>query len=88
MIYVDNMTQICDWCWGWGYNESCHLMADTDAELEEFAKRLGLRKSWRHGDHYDLTANKRRAAIKAGATAITQREMVEIRKARRNRSRR
>lgn len=79
MVYVDDMLPTPPNCPPWRYRTSCHLMADTDAELEAFAKQLGLRQSWRHYDHYDLTQNKRRQAVEAGAMPITQREMVRVR---------
>ena len=79
MTYVDEM-RLVPLANPWKYRESCHLMADTEAELEAFARRLGLRPSYRHNDHYDLTGNKRRQAVQAGAIEITQRQMVEIRR--------
>lgn len=58
----------------------CHLMADSDAELEAFARRLGLNKAWRHGDHYDLTPARRAKAVQAGAVEVTSRDLVRIRR--------
>jgi hypothetical protein len=49
------------------YPESCHMMADTKAELLEFAQRLGLRPQWLHKDHFDIVPSKRALAIKMGA---------------------
>jgi hypothetical protein len=63
--------------------KACHLMADSDDELESFAATLGLRKTWRHGDHYDLTANKRREALIHGAIEVDSCDMVRLRKSRR-----
>lgn len=64
----------------------CHLFSDQidQTELHAFAHRIGLKRSWfqpgkrlgRPGehdpvrDHYDLTANKRRQAITAGAIPV------------------
>ena len=31
-----------------------HLLADTPEELHEFAARIGLRREWFQGDHYDI----------------------------------
>jgi hypothetical protein len=54
----------------------CHLFSDTsDAELHEFAARIGLKRAWfqkpdsplQTHRHYDLTAGKRRQAVAAGA---------------------
>lgn len=52
-----------------------HLFGTDLDELHEFARRLGLRRSWyqggkKHFPHYDLTKNKRRQAIELGATDI------------------
>lgn len=44
-----------------------HLTADTDEELHEFAQRLGLRRSWFQGDHYDVTDFMRNRALAMGA---------------------
>lgn len=51
----------------------CHMFATTDEELEEMARRLGLKESWRQkpresiGPHYDIAKSKRIAAIRMGA---------------------
>ena len=58
----------------WRWDRSCHLFADTLKELHNFEKHLGLRKGYLHDKprfpHYDLTANKRKLAIKMGAIEI------------------
>lgn len=46
---------------------SAHLMAESDDELEQFARIIGLRKDWKHNDHYDISPNKRLLAIQHGA---------------------
>jgi hypothetical protein len=53
-----------------------HLFADTHAELEDFARKLGLRPDWiqhagTHREHYDLTASKRAQALQLGAQPIS-----------------
>lgn len=53
-----------------------HLMADTTAELEAFARSLGLRPEWlqhagTHREHYDVTDYVRRKAVAAGAIEIS-----------------
>lgn len=60
----------------------CHMTADTHDELLAFAVSIGLRVSWlqrvgRPGEHFDVTARRRAAAIKNGAVEITWREGVE-----------
>lgn len=57
---------------------TAHLLADSDSELERMAQRIGLRKDWRHGDHYDVSHAKRELAIRAGAIQATDRELVEL----------
>ena len=55
----------------WPWAENAYLVATTEAELREFAGRLGLFPRWiqRRGVliHYGLTAGKRAAAIELGA---------------------
>ncbi len=82
-VYVDELRQVISTqtsgCFGRRAPRSCHLMADTESELEAMAKGLELQKSWRHGDHYDLTANNRRLAIARGAVAVSARYLVRLR---------
>lgn len=74
-IYVDTLID-----YGWKLGPSCHMTADTEDELHEFAEKIGLKRSWYQNDpkdiipHYDLTANKRRQAVKNGAVEIDWRE--------------
>lgn len=62
----------------WRYYQACHLFTDRVDRLEElhkFAKRIRLKRSWFQDSvlpHYDLTASKQRAAIKAGATLVSR----------------
>lgn len=82
MIYVDEMTT-CLRSRKWPYSQACHLVADTRKELHVFAQSIGLKRSWFQNKsipHYDLTANKRRLAIRFGAIKIDMKEFVEIMK--------
>lgn len=78
-VYVDNANIQADVANGNRIHTSewCHLMADTLPELLKFANRIGLRRSWlqnkRSGVHFDLTAGKRRQAVRAGAIEIDTR---------------
>jgi hypothetical protein len=59
----------------WRYNESCHMMADTEEELLQMARKIGLKQSWfqkrpRGLSHFDLTKNKRKLAVKYGAIEV------------------
>lgn len=80
MIYVDQLRD-----WGWILRGkrimSCHLIADTEAELHPFAQRLSLKHAWFQGKsvpHYDLTSNKRALALKYGAKALSNHDFVQI----------
>jgi hypothetical protein len=60
----------------------CHMTADTVEELHLFAEQIGMRRSWFQPDHrpgvltirgswhYDVTAGRRTAAIRAGAVEV------------------
>ena len=76
MIYVDAAIH------PWKGKKWCHLTADSLEELHAFAcDKLGLKASWfqnhRVMPHYDITASKRREAIKLGAIAITTKESAQ-----------
>jgi len=60
-------------------NYWCHMMADSLEELHALAGKLQLRRDWfQNGKypHYDLTANKREAALRLGAIPIAAREWI------------
>ena len=77
-VYVDELRLVAA-SPRWPFALACHMMADTDAELEAMAISLCLRQEWRHGDHYDLTRRKRAAAIKLGAMAVFTEDLVALR---------
>lgn len=53
-----------------------HMIADTEAELHAMADKLGLKRSWYQGDHYDVAKAKRlEAIVKHGAVAVTLRQL-------------
>jgi hypothetical protein len=58
----------------------CHLMADSLEELHAFAARLGLKREWFQGDHYDLIPRRREHAVRLGALEVPARRLVEIRR--------
>ena len=76
-IYVDNLkrremkshfTQIIG---NRNNNMWCHLFSSDEKALHAFAANLGLKREWfqRQGfAHYDLTPNRRAAALRLGAT--------------------
>lgn len=69
MVYVDDHRQ------RWRGMIMSHMFADTDAELMEFARRIGLKPEWKHREHFDISESKRDMALEFGATPITYREM-------------
>lgn len=79
-VYVDKLRD-----WGWKLGPSCHLIADTNEELHQFAARLGLKRSWfqakASGPHYDLTAGRRARAVELGAVELDDRPFHAILKA-------
>lgn len=55
----------------------CHLVSDSSfEELHTFAEKLGLKRAWFQGDHYDLTPGKRRLAVNYGAIEVRAIELV------------
>ena len=67
-----------------GRHVVCHMMADSEEELEVMAVRIGLSARWRHGDHYDVPLPERAAAVAAGAIEVSSRDLVRLRRARRS----
>ena len=67
--------------WGWSLGPSCHLLADTSAELHVFAAALGLRREWFQGKerlpHYDLTVRRRARAVIHGALELDSRTSIK-----------
>ncbi len=73
----------------WKWNRSCHLFAESEAELMTFARQLGLRPEWLHDSkgfrHFDLTPAKRERAVRMGAIEMGARFVVEFARAARAR---
>jgi hypothetical protein len=70
-VYVDDAFVAGDWG---VFTGGGHLQADSLAELNAFADRLGLRRAWLQTrpakpehDHYDLTRAGRERALALGA---------------------
>ncbi len=74
-VYVDDMRA------PFGRMIMCHMAADTPAELRAMAHRVGVGKQWVQfpgtwREHLDICLSKRAAAVRAGASEVTQRQLV------------
>ena len=81
-VYVDQM-QVTTPSTRWPFNSSCHLIADTVEELQEFATKLGLHISWFQNKpgghpHYDLTTRMRQKAYRMGALEISGKRLSKL----------
>jgi hypothetical protein len=65
MIYVDDMRA------KYGRLIMCHMLSDSNDELNEMADKIGVARKWHQGDHYDICLTKKALAIKNGAKEIT-----------------
>ncbi len=55
----------------------CHMVSDTGYdELHDIAQRLGIPRRGFQGDHYDVPAEMRDAAIALGAQPVPGRELI------------
>ena len=56
----------------------CHMVSNQSLdELHAFAEALEIPARAFHGDHYDVPAHVREAALRNGAQAVTSRELVQ-----------
>lgn len=75
-VYVDKLRD-----WGWKLGPSCHMIADSNEELHEMAKKIGMKREWfqtKSSPHYDLVESKRKKAIALGAIELGDREFHAI----------
>jgi len=73
-VYLDRLVD-----YAWKHGPSCHLIADSVAELKEFAVRMGLREEWFQplsSPHFDLTREGRATAINLSAIELNTRDFV------------
>lgn len=76
-VYVDKAAN------PFGRMVTCHMLADTVAELHEFAARIGLKREWfqpASRPHYDLSKAKRAEALAAGAIEVDRYELSALMK--------
>lgn len=68
------------------YTDGIHLVTTGElAQLHEFAKRIGLKRSWFQPTpphtypHYDILSTATRArALRSGAVLVTSRELIRL----------
>ncbi len=73
-VYVDKLFD-----YSWRHGPSCHLIADSIAELKEFAVKIGMSVDWYQplsSPHFDLTVAGREAAVANGAVELSNRDFV------------
>lgn len=63
------------------FKQWCHMTSDaSEAELHEFAEKLGLKRRWfqdHSTPHYDLVPTKRAAAVRRGAEQVTSEMLIK-----------
>lgn len=69
----------------------CHMVADTEEELIEMARKLNLKQEWHQykgtpKSHFDICKSKRALAVKLGAIPIDRHELVTIIRRKREKS--
>lgn len=69
----------------WPYDESCYMSCQPGEldDLHAFASSIGLKRGWFQDKagglpHYDLTINKRRQAVQAGAVEVDLLGIVDV----------
>lgn len=67
----------------------CHMLADTEDELQQMAIAIGVNTKWwqykgTYKSHFDICLSKKALAIKLGAIEIDKHELVAILKGKRN----
>lgn len=64
----------------WRNREWCHLVADSLAELHDFATKLGLKRRWfqekSYYPHYDVTMSIRSKALCSGAVSVDRTTLI------------
>jgi len=73
-IYVDDFRA------RYGRMVMCHMLADTEEELHDFAQHIGIARKHYQGDHYDICLATKRKALRFGAIEVTRRAMVRLRR--------
>lgn len=84
MVYIDNFDETGI---KYGRMKMCHMIADTRQELLEMCDKIGVQRKWiqeydKQREHFDISINKKKLAIKNGAKLIDMRELATIVKGR------
>jgi hypothetical protein len=71
-VYVDSLMS-CIPNRNWRWKTVAHLFADSDDELLEFGRKIGLKASWLQRKsviHFDITPSMRVRAVSLGAIEV------------------
>lgn len=73
-VYVDNMKA------KFGRMIMCHMLADTEEELEEMALKIGVQLKWwqfkgTRKSHFDISLGMKKKAIQLGAVEVSVHEL-------------
>lgn len=77
-VYVDKARN------GLGRMITCHMLADSPAELHTMAESIGMKRSWYQSPdkasfpHYDVSLSRRAQALKLGAIEIDRKTCATI----------
>ena len=77
MVYVDDMRA------RYGRMIMCHMLADTEDELQAMAARIGVAHRWHQKpgtvhSHYDICQRMRNKAVRFGAAQIDRRGVAKL----------
>ena len=64
-----------------GRMKMCHMIADTEEELHEMARKIGLKREWFQDTsrpHYDVSKTKRAEAVRHGAVEVSVKELIAL----------
>lgn len=75
-VYVDNMHTTA--MGKFRHMKMSHMICDDIDELHEMAEKIGVRRKWFQGDHYDVCMEMRDKAIKLGAVEISMRQLAAM----------
>lgn len=76
-VYVDDYHRFAGG--QYGRRRISMMIASSSAELHRMAELIGHPRRWQEAEAYDVGLAQRRAAIRAGAIAITVRQCVAMR---------